>query len=549
MRMFDYGEMQRAPAQKPADGGAVDRRSGTARAYASASGASLNRTQQPLMQLRAALDGNPDVQALQRLERALNRTREPEDEKADRRPRDADPATMPGAAMAVDGGTPSPPQIQKKPNATGLPDRLKDGVENLSGLAMDDVRVHYNSPKPATVQAHAYAQGTDIHIAPGQERHLAHEAWHVVQQKQGRVKATPQMKDVAINDDAGLEAEADAMGRQAWQNAQTPQVEAPDVLPRRSPMHVATGQATLPAQLKISYAVGGYRDESHLIESLNRLFAGQAGAEEKIRKLVDDTEKKSWSVYASTVFKQIVEIMEKDDYVASFAVVGNATASLHGPQLPSRDSRDGEEDTKKAMSSFNFPSVTLSRAVLSLGKTTYNFHDRSLTCECHAEDGIFEQINSCLEQHNIDADMDGWKFNLTINNFPCAESTTKKSDKADNCLDKIIAFKNAHKKLYMHLYFKNTYGDVSLMGNHIRRLQDVGILVTSFATEDDRLPYSGAAMDPASDSDDEDEESGATGSSGGLLPVSSRVFALGAMLVLGAAGVVGSYLLPRDPNG
>ena len=27
----------------------------------------------------------------------------------------------------------------------------------------------------------AYAQGSDIHLAPGQEQHLPHEAWHVVQ--------------------------------------------------------------------------------------------------------------------------------------------------------------------------------------------------------------------------------------------------------------------------------------------------------------------------------------------------------------------------------
>jgi hypothetical protein len=37
----------------------------------------------------------------------------------------------------------------------------------------------------------------------------------VVQQKPGRVKPTLQMKGVAINDDAGLEREADAMGAAA----------------------------------------------------------------------------------------------------------------------------------------------------------------------------------------------------------------------------------------------------------------------------------------------------------------------------------------------
>ena len=42
-----------------------------------------------------------------------------------------------------------------------------------------------------------------------------HEAWHVVQQKQGRVKPTLQAKRALINDDAGLEQEADVMGAKA----------------------------------------------------------------------------------------------------------------------------------------------------------------------------------------------------------------------------------------------------------------------------------------------------------------------------------------------
>jgi hypothetical protein len=101
-------------------------------------------------------------------------------------------------------------------NKTGLPDDLKAGVENLSGYSLDDVRVRYNSPKPAEVQALAYTQGAEINVAPGQEKHLPHEAWHVVQQMQCRVKPTMRMKGkVNINDDAGLEHEADVMGAKA----------------------------------------------------------------------------------------------------------------------------------------------------------------------------------------------------------------------------------------------------------------------------------------------------------------------------------------------
>ena len=102
-------------------------------------------------------------------------------------------------------------------NRTGLPDRLKAGIEALSGVSMGDVRVHRNSGRPAQLQTLAYAQGSDIHLAPGQERHLAHEAWHVVQQKQGRVKATAQMKGAALNNEAGLEREAEFMGARAVQ--------------------------------------------------------------------------------------------------------------------------------------------------------------------------------------------------------------------------------------------------------------------------------------------------------------------------------------------
>ncbi|MBK6265112.1 DUF4157 domain-containing protein [Marivirga sp. S37H4] len=108
--------------------------------------------------------------------------------------------------------------VQKKENKTGLPDQLKTGIENLSDYSMDDVKVHRNSDKPAQLNAHAYAQGTDIHLASGQEKHLPHEAWHVVQQKQGRVKPTTQLKGkVNINDDEGLEKEADVMGAKALQ--------------------------------------------------------------------------------------------------------------------------------------------------------------------------------------------------------------------------------------------------------------------------------------------------------------------------------------------
>lgn len=124
--------------------------------------------------------------------------------------------------------------VQKKPNKTGMPDNLKSGIENLSGHDMSDVRVHYNSPKPQQLSAHAYAQGTNIHIASGQEKHLPHEAWHIAQQKQGRVKPTMQMQGgVNVNDDKALEKEADVMGGKALQmKSNTPAEKSLKIAPK-----------------------------------------------------------------------------------------------------------------------------------------------------------------------------------------------------------------------------------------------------------------------------------------------------------------------------
>ena len=76
-------------------------------------------------------------------------------------------------------------------------------------MSFADVRVHYNSSKPGEVGALAYTQGSQIYVGPGQEQHLPHELGHVVQQKEGRVRATTIVNGYQVNDDPVLEREAD----------------------------------------------------------------------------------------------------------------------------------------------------------------------------------------------------------------------------------------------------------------------------------------------------------------------------------------------------
>ena len=84
-------------------------------------------------------------------------------------------------------------------NASGLPDTLKSGMEALSGLDLSDVQVHRNSHAPSKIGAQAFPQGSDIYLASGGEKLIAHELPHVVQQRQGNVNATNTLSDAERN--------------------------------------------------------------------------------------------------------------------------------------------------------------------------------------------------------------------------------------------------------------------------------------------------------------------------------------------------------------
>ncbi len=165
------------------------------------------------------------------------------------------------------------PPVQRRPNRTGLPDGLKSGVENLSGLSLDDVRVHYNAASAAPLQAAAYTRGSEIHMAPGQEQHLAHEAWHVVQQKQGRVPSTGAIGGVPLNDDPALEHEADVMGGKALGGTA-----------QRQALTLAAGQAGAVVQ-RVKKQVTGI---THLVQVHDEsVYEGDEVGELRDRDIVD----------------------------------------------------------------------------------------------------------------------------------------------------------------------------------------------------------------------------------------------------------------------
>lgn len=166
------------------------------------------------------VDARPEAIAQQKWQALANNSPQVSQLRALQNIANNSPQTTQAAQLQTTGHHHSAQQsqpIQKKNNNTGLPDDLKTGMENLSGMGLDHVKVHYNSPKPAAMQAHAYAQGGEIHLASGQEQHLPHELGHVVQQMQGRVQPTTSVGGMQVNDNPGLEYEATAMGNGALQ--------------------------------------------------------------------------------------------------------------------------------------------------------------------------------------------------------------------------------------------------------------------------------------------------------------------------------------------
>ncbi|WP_051313184.1 DUF4157 domain-containing protein [Sporocytophaga myxococcoides] len=104
-----------------------------------------------------------------------------------------------------------------------MPQVVQKKMESSFGQDFSDVNIHTNSSQSKALNAHAFTQGNDIHFAPGKyspesqsgQELLGHELTHVVQQREGRVQPTVQKKGANINDDKGLEKEADEMGERS----------------------------------------------------------------------------------------------------------------------------------------------------------------------------------------------------------------------------------------------------------------------------------------------------------------------------------------------
>jgi hypothetical protein len=159
--------------------------------------------------------------------------------------------------------------------ARALPVALRREVERLAGVGMEGVRVHHDSALPARLGAAAYTRGSDIFLAPGQERHLAHEAWHVAQQSQGRVRRRVDVDGILVDDSPALEREADTMARQICTAGPGPEGPVPPA-PSQSGAPVvqrvvSIGTQVLPPSDQLPAEYQQYLEKNRLVERFKQL--------------------------------------------------------------------------------------------------------------------------------------------------------------------------------------------------------------------------------------------------------------------------------------
>lgn len=123
---------------------------------------------------------------------------------------DTEPISAPGGEPAHD-------------DKTGLPDDVRQGMEEAIGGNFSSVQFVTESKKAEEVGALAFTQGKNVEFAPGQFKPdttaglelIGHELTHVDQQDKGTVEPTMEIGEMLVNDDKSKETEADDKGKAA----------------------------------------------------------------------------------------------------------------------------------------------------------------------------------------------------------------------------------------------------------------------------------------------------------------------------------------------
>lgn len=222
-----------------------------------------------------------------------------------------DPATV---GLAASGGAPLAPTVLAK-------------MESAFGQSFSAVRVHVG-PQAPRIGAVAFTTGNDIYFAPGRyqpatvqgQQLLGHELAHVVQQRQGRVRADG--SGVYVVHDRALEAEADRLGARA--------AAATSIQPKRAAAPGRQPSGTIqchPLTIKIAGYQSWTRDTSDIrIEEDLELFRQKINSRNR-RVVSIEMRKKSVGDH------QVVVVGTEDGRFTQFDVGTSGAILRYGPEI------------------------------------------------------------------------------------------------------------------------------------------------------------------------------------------------------------------------
>lgn len=259
---------------------------------------------------------------------------------------------------------------EEAPGPAGSAESMIASLEQRSGVDLSDVQVHRNSPRPAAIGALAYAQGTQVYLGPGQERHLGHELTHVVQQKQGMVRATGSVDGMPVNTAPALERAADAMQVSAGPEAAAPGpgvVQGVFVNPsgkRHNDQDVAGMQrmleGSLDSMIAEAQAKGLKKGEA------KRVVGSLQKARRQLGKRLAKAQKSGTEFSAAEMMTSVIndavagmKLSKKDSanmQLMLCSAMGNGTAyqTYFGGELVARDTGEG---VQQSMAGFRLPQV------------------------------------------------------------------------------------------------------------------------------------------------------------------------------------------------
>lgn len=341
---------------------------------------------------------------------------------------EVDPVTL---GLASGGGAPiSQPVLAK--------------MESAFGANFSNVRIHVG-PQAARIGAVAFTIGNDIYFSPGQyhpassqgQQLLGHELAHVVQQRQGRVRALS--AGVSVVQDAALEAEADRLGTLAAAHRPLIASEIPQAAAQRQTMGTAAVHGAGRRQPAIDGKPVGVG--SRFVQRQTQLKFASKNLLSKTEKIVGGLHSRNMHTHTG---KTLVAYLSGYDTYQNAVGDGCTICNHYLPYMGIRDAiltkLSSMKDVEAAVNWLNglsLPGETYYGDLWGLNKTAWNFPVGSMpTINISLKTHFFQQG---YDEEELNNEVDDLIFNIANDPRNMFFAATSTGDSGGTAIDTPVA--------------------------------------------------------------------------------------------------------------